>query len=65
MLVIAWSLALFVAKSAKKLIVLVITFANIGLALETVPVCFPTRGQKHVFLLLSYNYFVQRFIISL
>lgn len=42
MLVIAWSLALFVAKSAKKLIVLVITFANIGLALETVPVCFPT-----------------------
>lgn len=46
MLVIVWSFALFVTKSAKKLIVFVITSAKIGLALETVPVCFPTRGKS-------------------
>lgn len=47
-----WSLSLFVAKSAKKLIVFVITFAKNGLAREAVPVCLPTRGQTRVFLLL-------------
>ena len=53
MLLIVWSLSLFVDKSAKKLIVFVIAFAKNGLALEAVPVCLPSRGQSRVFLLLE------------
>lgn len=47
------SLSLFVASSAKKLIVFVIPFAKNGLVLEPVSLCLPTRGQSHVFFLLQ------------